>query len=1202
MKEENIYKSYQIVMIVVFSMAVNLLGRIFADANHLPLWLDCFGTFLTCYLLGPGCGVMVGISGNILHGFLNPISFIYAITSFSIAVITGYLAKRGWMASLLKTMSLSVLVTIVCSAISCLVNFTFYGGEIGNEWGQGVADTMSEWGLPHILCVIIGQFYLDFLDKVVTLCSVYFFIRIYRLVKGHLPKIFILQKSPVLLLFMIAGLLIFHPQKTFAEERQYNSFAHTIYNKENGIFGGRANDIASTNDGILWIGTYEGLYRHNGQDFRLMNEFDSIKTVRTLYVDDEGRLFVGTNDNGLSIIINEKVMNVLEEKDGLPADSVRSITRGTDGLYYVGTAESLAILSIADGLNVVETLPQIQTAISMSASENGLVAAVTSSGKLFVLNYTDIVFDSEKKGFNEKFTAAVFSADGRLFAATESNRIIIFSISDSDEGLSQTASIACEPLRHINSLDFFDDRIFVCADDGAGYLEKESFFMLETGTFNNSIDNMTEDYQGNLWFTSSRLGVLKMCETSFSEIYVSGELPASVVNSTAFFKNNLYIGTDDGLMAINMENGKALTNKLTKSLSATRIRCLTSARDGSLWIATKSQGLIHAKSESDFITIAPSHQFRVVIELFDGTLAAGSNDGVAFVKNERILQWISEKEGLENTIILSLSETDDGRILAGTDGGGLAVISPDSEADSFSLLRLIKRVDGLASNVILRTINDRKGTVPTDGVFVVTSNGLCYIDFADFDGERFTGLKNEFFVRTLSNFPYSNNYDLILYDKNVFVLSSAGIFVVNREELLSGESLDYELLDMKKGLRGSLTANSWNYLAENGDLYLSCDAGASKFNLNSYDKAKHSYRMQLKNVIIDGKNHIVQKDIPFVIPPTKGTIEIVPEIINYSINTPFISAYLEGIDENPAVMLQSKLTSLSYSNLPAGEYRFHIAVLDSKGKNTLEETVYTISKSFRISDNWWFMVYIVGVAMLAIAWLTWFITTTLQEKRLEKQKSEMEAIRQQVRMGNETIFSIANAVEARDKRTGRHSYRVAEYAVLIARELGFSEEEQTQIRRTGLLHDIGKIGVPDAILNKTDRLTDEEYEIMKTHTLIGGEILKDFTLIPHVDEGARFHHEHYDGSGYPNGLKGEEIPLNARIIGIADAFDAMTANRIYRKALSLDYTIEEMKKASGKQFDPGLVEIMLELLENGKLNVEKTFEESVNAGRVKDEK
>jgi energy-coupling factor transport system substrate-specific component len=234
-----------------------------------------------------------------------------------------------------------------------------------------------------------------------------------------------------------------------------------------------------------------------------------------------------------------------------------------------------------------------------------------------------------------------------------------------------------------------------------------------------------------------------------------------------------------------------------------------------------------------------------------------------------------------------------------------------------------------------------------------------------------------------------------------------------------------------------------------------------------------------------------------------------------------------------------------------------------------------------------------AVAMLAIIWLTWFVTSTIQGRRIEKQKSEMEAIKKQVRMGNETIFAIANAVEARDKSTGKHSSRVAEYAVLIARELGFSEEEQIQIRRTGLLHDIGKIGVPDSILNKPARLTDEEYAVMKTHTVIGGEILKDFTLIPHVDEGAKFHHERYDGSGYPNGLRDESIPLNARIIGIADAFDAMTANRCYRKALDMDYVISELKRCSGTQFDPGLVDIMLDLIESGKLNVEQTVEDSM---------
>ena len=115
---------------------------------------------------------------------------------------------------------------------------------------------------------------------------------------------------------------------------------------------------------------------------------------------------------------------------------------------------------------------------------------------------------------------------------------------------------------------------------------------------------------------------------------------------------------------------------------------------------------------------------------------------------------------------------------------------------------------------------------------------------------------------------------------------------------------------------------------------------------------------------------------------------------------------------------------------------------------------------------------------------------------------------------------------------------------------------------------------------------------MKKHTLIGGAILKDFTLIPHVDEGAKYHHEHYDGTGYPNGLKGEEIPVNARIIGIADAFDAMTANRVYRKALNMNYVTSELRRSSGKQFDPCLVEIMLDLIKSGKLNVEKTIEEA----------
>ncbi len=1191
----NSYTRPQISIIVVFSIAANILGRFFTDTFSLPLLLDSFGTIFTAYCLGPWCGIIVGVSVNVFHGLFDPTLFALAVNSICISLMVGFLSKKGWMNSLLQTMSLSILVALACVVISCALDFVFWDGKIGNIWGQGICDMMESWGVPLVLRVIAGQFYVDFLDKVVTLCSVFFFIRVYRLVEGWLPNCLKRQKGAAALLF-VAALSLAASQTASAQSRDYNSFVHVIYNKENGLPGGKANDIASTNDGILWIGTYEGLYRHNGHEFRLMNEFDSVKAVRCLYVDDEGRLFVGTNDNGLSIVINETVCNTLEEKDGLPCDSVRSVIRASNGLYYVGTAEETAILSIADGLSICKTLPQIEGAIRITADGRENICAVTVGGEMFLIHGTEVVWSS--KGLKEKFTAATFAPDGLLYTATESDKVMVFSVEGENDGdvfsLAKTKILSCGHLRHVNSIDFFDEVAFLSADNGAGFIEYGSFSEIETGAFNNSIDNMTEDYQGNLWFTSSRLGLLKLCGTSFSEIYSSAGLPEAVVNSVARFNDIFYFATDEGLTAIDPNSVKAIENALTKKLSDTRIRCLSTTKAGDMWISTKTKGLVFAGLDGSVASYGEGHVWRMSTELSDGTIAAGGNDGIVFIKDSKIVSWLGVNDGFENSVVLTINENFDGSVFAGTDGGGIAVIEKVLEEgqkvqggggkESWRLKKILKRdADGLCSNVILRTVNDHDRGVPTGGVFVVTSNGLCYLKK---NGDSWKG-------RILSNFPFSNNYDMVIRpNKDVFVLSSAGIFVVNRDDLLNGGKLDYELLDLKKGLRGSLTSNSWNYLDSKGNLYLSCDIGASKINLNSYNKSERSYRIQLKSILVDGKRHIVQKDTPFVIPVDSDKVEILPEIINYSVNNPYLSLYMEGIDERPNVMLQSELSSLIYTNLKAGTYNLRIAVLDSKGLNVTEESIYKIIKAFQIYNNWWFKLYTVSVFALAIAWFTWFLSSSLLRRRMENQAREMKEIQRQVRIGNETIFSIANAVEARDKSTGKHSFRVAEYSVLIARELGFSEKELDSLHKTGLLHDIGKIGVPDSILNKPDRLTPEEYAVMKTHVDIGGEILKDFSLVERVAEGAKFHHERYDGTGYPNGLKGEEIPLNARIIGIADAFDAMTANRVYRKAMDKDYVIAELKRCSGTQFDPGLVDIMLELIENGSLNVLTTLETS----------
>ena len=199
------------------------------------------------------------------------------------------------------------------------------------------------------------------------------------------------------------------------------------------------------------------------------------------------------------------------------------------------------------------------------------------------------------------------------------------------------------------------------------------------------------------------------------------------------------------------------------------------------------------------------------------------------------------------------------------------------------------------------------------------------------------------------------------------------------------------------------------------------------------------------------------------------------------------------------------------------------------------------------------------------------------QRRLDEKTKEMERITIQA------IMTVANTVDAKDDYTKGHSMRVAAYSELLAQRLGWSEEEIQNIYYVAMLHDVGKIGVPDAVLNKPFKLTDVEFRLIKGHTLMGAEILNDFKMFPNVSVGEKYHHERYDGKGYPEGLKGESIPLVARVIGLVDSYDAMTSNRVYRKRLNDDIVMQELEKGKGSQWDPDLVDIFVELIREGAL-------------------
>lgn len=204
-----------------------------------------------------------------------------------------------------------------------------------------------------------------------------------------------------------------------------------------------------------------------------------------------------------------------------------------------------------------------------------------------------------------------------------------------------------------------------------------------------------------------------------------------------------------------------------------------------------------------------------------------------------------------------------------------------------------------------------------------------------------------------------------------------------------------------------------------------------------------------------------------------------------------------------------------------------------------------------------------------------------QYKRLKEQKKQSELVSMQM------IRTLSDTLEAKDVYTRGHSRRVADYAVILAKELGMDEEELSKLHYAASLHDIGKIGVPDTILNKPSRLTNEEYAIIKTHTVIGADILKKIDIISYVEDVARYHHERYDGKGYPEGLSGENIPYEARIVALADSFDAMNSKRIYRRPVPNDVIREEIVKNKGTQFDPDMAEVFLKLFDEGAFEIEE---------------
>ena len=947
-------------------------------------------------------------------------------------------------------------------------------------------------------------------------------------------------------------------------------YSAVLYDNTNGLPTSEANDIAATGDGFLWIGSYSGLIRYDGNTFERLDSTTGLASVVCLFVDSLDRLWIGTNDSGVALMQKGK-LQMWGRAEGLRSASVRAITEDERGLVYIATTAGIALMGEGMELSPLNDARLDNAYIqNLQRGPDGLIYGITQEGAAFTLRNGKIVtwLSSEEMRIKDVIG---FMPDPRnpgcLFLGTEDTEVYYGRLEDN---FAELRTIDVAPLSYVEHFGYMDGKVWVCAGDGIGILDEAGFHRLENLPMNNSVARVMTDYEGNLWFASTRQGVMKIVPNQFADLYERYRLPAAVVNSTCMYGDRLFIATDTGLTVVDA-NGPVQSVPITEAVTASgeelpaddlltllegcRIRSINRDSRGRLWISTwRKYGLLCYDAgrlvSYDVADGLFSNRVRTVFERSDGAILAVNTGGVSVIEDGRVTAGYGEADNIENTEILTVAEAANGDLILGSDGGGIYVIGKNGT-------KHIGIEEGLKSEVVMRIRRDPLREL----YWIVTSNSLAYMT-ADYQ------------VTTVQKFPYSNNFDLYENSKGeLWILASNGIYVVPAEELIANGEIEPVYYGMDNGLPCIATANSYSELTEAGTLYIAGTTGVARVNIETPFEDVNDLKVTVPYLEADGVRVYPDEDGVFRIGSGVRKLTVYSYVFNYSLLTPQVTRYLEGFEQTRTTVSRKDLVPVDYTNLRGGSYRYVIELKDALGRGDKSYSVEIVKEKAFYEQVWFYIAAGLAALLLLAAVTAWFIRR--KTRALEKKQ------RESMMFISEITEALARVIDMKDKYTNGHSNRVAKYTAMLARELGYDEETVEKYYRIALLHDIGKIGVPSEVLNKAGKLTDEEFEIIKSHTTKGYETLKDIKIMPELATGAQSHHERPDGRGYPNHLKGEEIPRAAQIIAVADCFDAMYSNRPYRKRMNFEKAVEIIKDVSGTQLTADVVDAFLRLVERG---------------------
>ncbi len=950
---------------------------------------------------------------------------------------------------------------------------------------------------------------------------------------------------------------------SYAGDTGMNQWIKTVYNENNGLDTGEANAVLQTSDGYIWIASYGGLLRYDGRTFENFSIGDNAvpsSSIRALYEDESGRLFIGTNDEGV-FLYEDGDFTEIQDEDGV-FYSVRSFAEDASGTIYVGTTSGLArIDGEEDGTLVLAAVEGTEGRVvyDLSCDSDGLLWGCADNSDLFLVQNTVLVGTvSADAWFENDCYSVLCASDGSIYLGSGGSEAVRLSRSagEAEESAYDADDFDVDvldtgDLYAVNRFyEVSDGTVWALCDNGIAQIDETDVFQTPGGMAGMiSCSSMIEDYEGNFWVTSSRTGLTYYSEGKFYNYNDQAGLDGTSVNAVVRQDGYTYIGTDSGLILLDDEFSR-VDNELTAAMDSRRVRHILYASDGSFWFCVYGTGLVHYTPDDGEILLMTeedgllSNQVRMTLELSDGTVAVAGTGGIDLIRDDEITASYGS-DVLPYAFILCMYEAEDGTLVAGSDGQGFYEITEEGITQYY-------KEEGLSSGSVMRMTSDG------DGIWISAGSSLYY---RDADGIREITLPES----------AGSVLDIQIIGDEIWLEKSSGILIADREELLAGTASLREL-GTGYGLTGTLVANSWNWLdEEDGTLWLCTNNGVSAIDTGHIPTNETKPLAAVSRVVIDQETYAAADEI--TIPASATRVTFAFSVLSFTPGEKTVEYCLEGFDEEVITGSASSETAVSYTNLGGGDYEFHIAVCNEDGVEG-DEITLTLHKEIYFWQTTEFLVLLILLIVLVIV-MIFLAAYQYRVNSLKKRQAEYKMIIDQ------SLRTFANAIDAKDKDTNGHSVRVSKYSKEIARRMNFSDEEQEEISYMALLHDIGKIGIPDSILKKAGKLTPEEWETVKTHPRIGGEILGEFTVIPDIADGAKYHHERYDGKGYCEGLKGEEIPLKARIIAIADSFDAMCSTRRYQAGNTLEYAREELLRCSGAQFDPDIVGFMVDMIDDG---------------------